>query len=118
MTPQPADALSDEELENYVDNARRMLSIEEFVDPVRRYVELLFRIGSELQRRRSGLDPFTVEACAKVLDLRAQDILLIAGGMTAQELRSVRAMLNERARAIRALSGKPIAKEGCASPRS
>lgn len=47
-----------------------------------------------------------LEEAAKLLDLRRQDILLIAGEMTAQEIRSVRAMLNERARAIRALKSK------------
>lgn len=45
-----------------------------------------------------------LEEAANALDLRRQDILLIAGEMTAQEIRSVRAMLNERARFIRGLA--------------
>lgn len=49
----------------------------------------------------------TIRECAKALDLRTQDILLISGKMTIQELRSVRAMLNERARYLRALEVYP-----------
>jgi hypothetical protein len=48
-----------------------------------------------------------IEQAANLLDLRRHDILLIAGEMTEQEICSVRAMLNERARAIRALSPPP-----------
>ena len=41
------------------------------------------------------------EACATLLELRDSELLLMAGEMTAQELRTVRAVLNQRASAIR-----------------
>lgn len=53
-----------------------------------------------------------IEACANLLDLGTQDILLISGEMSAQEIRSVRAMLNERARAIRSLKHSDTTPEG------
>jgi len=66
------------------------------------YGKLLDAAATEIERLRAARNAVLEEA-AKLLDLRMQDILLIAGEMTAQEIRSVRAMLNERARAIRAL---------------
>ena len=41
------------------------------------------------------------EACAKLLEMRESELLLMAGEMTAQELRTARAVLSQRARAIR-----------------
>ena len=41
------------------------------------------------------------EACAKLCELTTAEILLAAGEMTAQELRTVRAVLAWRARTIR-----------------
>ena len=41
------------------------------------------------------------ESCARLLELRASELLLLAGEMTAQELRTVQAVLSQRARAIR-----------------
>jgi hypothetical protein len=42
------------------------------------------------------------EACAKALELTNSELKLIAGEMTAQELRTVRAVLFQRAAVIRA----------------
>lgn len=39
--------------------------------------------------------------CAKLLELSTQELLLLAGEMTAQELRTVKAVLKNRAAAIR-----------------
>mgnify|MGYP001565589699 CR=1 FL=1 len=69
-------------------------------------MELLTDAAAEIERLRAGRAA-VVEECANLLDLRRDDILLIAGEMSAQEVRSVRAMLNERARAIRALKETP-----------
>ena len=41
------------------------------------------------------------EACARMLELRDSELLLMAGEMTAQELRTVKAVLAQRAKAIR-----------------
>lgn len=41
------------------------------------------------------------EACASTLELSQSELLLLAGEMTAQELRTVRAVLANRAAAIR-----------------
>lgn len=41
------------------------------------------------------------EACARLLELSNQEILLLAGEMSAQELRTVRAVLANRAAEIR-----------------
>jgi len=41
------------------------------------------------------------EACAKLMELTRAELLLMAGEMTAQELRTVRAVLTNRAWAIR-----------------
>lgn len=41
------------------------------------------------------------ETCAQMLELRDSELLLIAGEMTAQELRTVQAVLAQRARTIR-----------------
>ena len=40
------------------------------------------------------------EACARMLDLRDSELLLMAGEMTAQELRTVKAVLKNRGAAI------------------
>jgi hypothetical protein len=66
--------------------------------------ETVARALLSLASRVEKIEAETVKRCAKKLDLRAQDILLIGGEMSLQELRSVRAILNERARAIRNLS--------------
>ncbi len=42
------------------------------------------------------------EACAKLLELKSADLLLLGGEMTAQELRTLRAFMTNRAAAIRA----------------
>lgn len=42
------------------------------------------------------------EACAKVLELKNSELLLLAGEMTKQELRTTQAVLAQRAAAIRA----------------
>ena len=44
------------------------------------------------------------EACATLLELRDSELLLMAGEMTAQELRTVQAVLNNRASVIRTRS--------------
>ncbi len=41
------------------------------------------------------------DACARMLELRDSELLLMAGEMTAQELRTVKAVLAQRASAIR-----------------
>lgn len=41
------------------------------------------------------------EACAQMLEISTSEILLMAGEMTAQELRTVKAVLAQRAAAIR-----------------
>jgi len=41
------------------------------------------------------------ETCARLLELRDSELLLMAGEMTAQELRTVQAVLAQRARTIR-----------------
>lgn len=43
------------------------------------------------------------EECAQLLEISTAELLLLAGEMTAQELRTVKAVLAQRARAIRAL---------------
>lgn len=43
------------------------------------------------------------EACAKLLESSSADLLLLAGEMTAQELRTVKAILAAKAREIRAM---------------
>lgn len=45
-----------------------------------------------------------LEAAAKLCEMTASEIKLLAGEMTAGELRTVRAVLSSRARAIRALA--------------
>ena len=44
------------------------------------------------------------EICASLLELRDSELLLMAGEMTAQELRTVQAVLEQLARTIRARS--------------
>lgn len=51
------------------------------------------------------------EACAKLLELRTSELLLLAGEMTAQEIRTVRAVLDNRAKAIRNLGEVEITDE-------
>lgn len=44
-----------------------------------------------------------LERCAQEMELSRASILLLAGEMTAQELRTVRAVLDNRARVLRSL---------------
>jgi hypothetical protein len=46
------------------------------------------------------------EECAKLLEMTSSELLLLGGEMTAQELRTVKAVLAERARRIRSGSAK------------
>lgn len=46
------------------------------------------------------------EACAQLLELSTKEILLMAGEMPAQELRTVKAVLTNRAAAIRGRTGE------------
>ncbi len=47
-----------------------------------------------------------LEEAAQVLDIKSADLLLMAGEMTAQELRTVRAVLKGLKEKIRSLGGK------------
>ena len=50
------------------------------------------------------------ETCAQMLEMRDSELLLMAGEMTAQELRTVQAVLAQRARAIRMRSHAEMAR--------
>ena len=56
-----------------------------------------------LAQARAEARAAALEEAAKLLDLNASQLLLMAGEMTAQELRTVRAVLRNRATTIRAL---------------
>lgn len=91
--------ISDETLEMLIDDPGIALG-----DEIQRALR-------ELQSRRAAPERAAViEECAGLLDLTGQQIRLIAGEMGAQEMRTVRAMLNNRASILRALA-KPQAQE-------
>ncbi len=51
------------------------------------------------------MDPATIEKCAEIVEelLHTPTLLLLGGEMTAQEIRTVKAVLKNRARVIRAI---------------
>jgi hypothetical protein len=59
------------------------------------------RTLNELRAEVQRLVAAEREACAKMLELPNGELLLMAGEMTKQELRTVRAVLTQRASAIR-----------------
>lgn len=68
-----------------------------------------------LERFRALCVAQRTEECAKLLEMSPSALLLLGGEMTAQELRTVKAVLSERARQIRRLIELPLA-EGGGSP--
>ncbi len=67
-------------------------------------IERLVRLAKQRGAEESG------EACATMLELSNSDLLLMAGEMTKQELRTVKAVLTQRAAAMRRRY-KPIIKK-------
>ncbi len=59
-----------------------------------------------LERFRALCVTQRTEECAKLLEMSSSELLLLGGEMTAQELRTVKAVLAERARRIRGLAAK------------
>lgn len=60
----------------------------------------------EISEERTDAAEDEREACARMLELRDTELLLMAGEMTAQELRTVKAVLAQRADAIRMRSNE------------
>jgi hypothetical protein len=59
-----------------------------------------------LERFRALCVAQRTEECAKLLEMTSSELLLLGGEMTAQELRTVKAVLAERARQMRRMSGR------------
>lgn len=72
------------------------------------------RTLNELRAEVQRLVTVEREACAKMLELSNSELLLMAGEMTKQELRTVKAVLTQRAWAIR---NRQPAQQAAQSPK-
>ena len=94
-----------------VSRLRSRAAAKALFDEVRRQEELIHDLAGALPEIAEAVSDER-ETCARLLELRDSELLLMAGEMTAQELRTVQAVLEQRARTIRMRSHAGVTGSG------